>query len=152
MGKQEQEIKIFLEKVRADIGSDFVGLACHDFDSHHIRWQYVAGNLNNLYRKITLWPGRGIAGKVVASGRPMALEDFALKSGDDAREYPILLAEDLRSVMAAPIIECDHVKGVLLIGFRTPHRFTEETLAQLVFFAGQCRELLAEPELNLPEV
>lgn len=151
MIKRENDVTAFLDHVRTDTGTDFVGLACHDFASHHTRWQYASGNLNNLYKKIILWPGRGIAGKVVASGRPMFLETFALKSGDDAKEYPILLAEDLKSVMAVPITEHDRVQGVLLIGFRTSHTFAEDTLAKLLVFSEQCCDLLTNLENNSPE-
>ena len=54
--------------------------------------------------KITVRYGKGIAGKVISTGRPMTVEGFPNHISGKALEYPIMLAENLVAAFAVPII------------------------------------------------
>ena len=53
-----------------------MGLALQNSDGPDVKWHYAAGNSNNKYMRITVRYGKGIAGKVISTGRPMTVEDF----------------------------------------------------------------------------
>lgn len=119
-----------LEDLKQQTSADFTAFACQEPGENLIRWKYAAGNRNERFRRIVLRPGKGIAGKVLMSGRLMLLEDYKPKQHDDPREYPILYAEELQSAMGVPVIIQGRVKGVLLVGYRNACK-VEEKVAQL---------------------
>lgn len=109
-----------LEELRLRTNSDFSAFACQDPKEAVIRWKYAVGNKNERYRRIVLRFGKGIAGKVLMSGRPMLLENYEPRQHDDPQEYPILYAEELRSALGVPVLVGGRVMGVLLISYRNP--------------------------------
>lgn len=113
------------EKVLAELDCDFVGLALQNSDGPDVRWHYAAGNSNDKYMRITVRYGKGIAGKVISTGRPMILEDFPNNLPGKALEYPIMLGENLLNAFAVPIHFNGVPKGVLLVGKRTKQSFSE---------------------------
>lgn len=138
-GKIDFQPEKFCEEVLAEIKCDFVGLALQNSDGPDVKWHYAAGNSNNKYRKITVRYGKGIAGKVIATGRSMTVEGFPYNISGKALEYPIMLAEKLVTACAVPIHFNSLPKGVLLVGKRTNHPFSKsEQLA--VQKAAKCLE------------
>ncbi|WP_394140366.1 GAF domain-containing protein [Cytobacillus oceanisediminis] len=113
------------EKVLSELECDFVGLALQNTDGPDVRWHYAAGNSNEKYKRITVRYGKGIAGKVISTGRPMYLENFPENISGKALEYPIMLAESLNFAYAVPIHFKGIPKGVLLIGNRTGQPINE---------------------------
>jgi nitrogen regulatory protein A len=129
----------FCEKVLAEIKCDFVGLALQNSDGPDVKWHYAAGNSNNKYIRITVRYGKGIAGKVIATGRPMTVEGFPHHISGKPLEYPIMLAEKLVTAFAVPIHFNSLPKGVLLVGKRTNQSFSKsEQMA--VLKATKCLE------------
>lgn len=119
MDKMQVAINQCLENLRLQTGADFSAFACEEPEEGVIRWKYAVGNRNERFRRIVLRSGKGIAGKVLLSGRMMLLENYEPKPHDDPREYPILYAEELKSALGVPVIIEDKVKGVVLIGYRS---------------------------------
>ncbi|WP_338471556.1 GAF domain-containing protein [Niallia sp. XMNu-256] len=115
----------FCESVLTDIECDFVGLALQNSDGPDVKWHYAAGNSNKKYMRITVRYGKGIAGKVIATGRPITVEEFPRHISGKPLEYPIMLAEKLVTAFAVPIHFNSLPKGVLLVGKRTNHPFTK---------------------------
>ena len=142
MDKIQQAINQCLQEVRRKTDADFAAFACQEPGQAVIRWKYAVGNQNERFRRIVLRSGKGIAGKVLMSGRLMLLENYKPGQYDDPREYPILYAEELQSAMAVPVMMQDRVKGVLLIGYRTPCRIEEKIIDLTKQIADQMAELL----------
>jgi nitrogen regulatory protein A len=133
------QLENFCEKVLAEIECDFVGLALQNSDGPDVKWHYAAGNSNNKYMRITVRYGKGIAGKVISTGRPMTVEDFPHQISGKPLEYPIMLAEKLVTAFAVPIHFNSLPKGVLLVGKRTNQSFSKgEQIA--VLEATKCLE------------
>lgn len=112
---------------------DFVGIAVNcapDDVPQIIRWRYVSGNQSDAYQKIRLKVGRGIAGMVWKTGRPQA-DEAIFSQPDKLLEYPIARVESLDSMLAVPITVENKVIGILAIGFRHTHSFTEEELTNV---------------------
>lgn len=105
---------------------EFAGLAIQNDHGPDVRWHYAAGNRNEKYKRITVRYGKGIAGRVISTGRPMMVEDFPNNIIGKILEYPIMLAENLVSAYAVPISINRVQKGVLLIGRRIPYHFSED--------------------------
>lgn len=137
MGSLQGDIEASLSELRRLTATDFAALAWADEKEQTIRWKYASGSRNERYKRITLRLGKGIAGKVMRSGRAMVLESFSPKSGDDPREYPILLAENLKAVIGVPVTIDERVMGVLLVGCRQPRAFEDEMVELVMNVAEQ---------------
>ncbi len=145
MDKIEIAIGQCLENLRLQTGGDFSAFACQDAEEAVIRWKYAAGNRNERFRRIVLRPGKGIAGKVLLSGRLMILENYEPKQHDDPREYPILYAEELKSALGVPVIIGGRVKGVVLIGYRNASCIIKEKVIDLAKQAAEEVAILLNP-------
>lgn len=119
-----------LDQLRIRFGFDFAGLALptEDHVGMKIMWRYVSGNLNNRYQRIVLRNGRGIAGTVMKTGKPMTI---ANTDRDEIQQslfnFPILLSEQLTALIAIPLWHNHRVKGVLLFGQRNGKSLPNET-------------------------
>jgi len=148
MDKIQLTIDQCLEDLRRQTGADFSAFACEEPNEPVIRWKYAMGNRNERFRRIVLRPGKGIAGKVLLSGRLMILENYEPKQHDDPREYPILYAEELKSALAVPVVIQDRIKGVVLIGYRSPCVIEERVVGLGKQIAGQVGDLLKAEEME----
>ncbi|WP_153733259.1 GAF domain-containing protein [Sporosarcina obsidiansis] len=132
-GQQSFNFQLAIEQLKETLRVDFIGLALVDFSKHHyeLKWRFVAGNLSLRYRKIVLNSGKGIAGLVFKTGKPMLVEDAEERLGEkDLYNYPVVVFEKLKSFGAIPLFRDDHVQGVLLIGYREPKKLTVESFEQ----------------------
>ncbi|MFC7366399.1 MULTISPECIES: GAF domain-containing protein [Bhargavaea] len=119
-----------IDRLRERLGFDFMALAMEDAPSgYSVRWRFASGNLNNRYRRIVLRSGRGIAGTVFKTGKPLLVPFI-----DPDRhtpvvfDYPIVKTEELTSIAAVPLYDGGRVKGVLLGGYRNGCAEVTETL------------------------
>ncbi|GAX91405.1 GAF domain-containing protein [Effusibacillus lacus] len=144
MGSLQGDIEASLSELRRLTATDFAALAWADDKDQAIRWKYASGSRNERYKRIVLRLGKGIAGKVLRSGRPMIMESFSPQSGDDPREYPILLAENLKSIVSVPVVTNDRIKGVLLVGCRHTRGFDEETVELVSVVAEQLGTMIQQ--------
>lgn len=127
-----------LDGIRKAIGYDFASLAFAQSakDQFVITWQYVSGNTNDRYKRIQLQSGKGIAGMVFKTGKPMLVLDVAEQLDQRERfQYPIIVSERLCSLAAIPLFQLDRVTGVLLVGYREK-RITETEFHELEQFLG----------------
>jgi nitrogen regulatory protein A len=119
-------IQSICENVRKDCHVDFAGIAFEGKKSKKISWYYAAGNRNEKFRRMEVWYGKGIAGRVIATGRPVEIPSFPKHLEGKAVDYPIMLAEQLASARAVPIYREGLPKGAFLIGRRISQPFSEE--------------------------
>lgn len=119
-----------IDKLRERFRFDFVSLAWVQpaEDRFVLTWQYASGNLNERYKRIVLHSGKGIAGIVFKTGKPMLIQNVAADlNSRDLFNYPIIVAEQLKSLGAVPLWEGKRVVGVLLAGYRTEDRLDESS-------------------------
>lgn len=130
-----------LDAFRTDMQADFVAIALTDPSAHAIRFQYVSGNRNDRYKRIVLRPGKGVAGKVIRMGRPLLMQFTEPKSMDDPREYPILLAEGLKSLVGVPMeAEGGRVPGMMLVGCRSFREFHQHDVQAISKKANELKK------------
>ncbi|MBC1373164.1 GAF domain-containing protein [Listeria booriae] len=145
----EQDIASELIDIRLQLGLDFVGIATAiaTGNQKEIRWKYVAGNRNNRYQKIVLQVGKGIAGIVWRTGRPIIAEDLKTERQAPIQEYPIALTENLASIIAVPILSEGAVIAVMLGGNRKVTQLKEALITDFQTIANKMEpSLLAVKE------
>ncbi|WP_301107188.1 GAF domain-containing protein [Sporosarcina sp.] len=138
-GQQSFNFQLAIEQLKDTLQVDFIGLAIVDFSKYHheLKWRYVTGNLNMRYRRIVLSSGKGVAGLVFKTGKPMLVYDVDHHvESQDLYNYPILIFEKLKSFGAIPLFQDDHVQGVLLVGYRESKKMTSEVFEQVKSTVG----------------
>ncbi|MCY9513782.1 GAF domain-containing protein [Paenibacillus apiarius] len=123
----QQEIDI----LRKRFDFDFVSIALVQPAENQfvLTWQYASGNLNNRFKRIVLHSGKGIAGMVFKTGKPMLIKNVNTDlDPKDMFNYPIIVSEQLQSLGAVPLWKNSRVAGVLLVGFRCENQLTESLL------------------------
>lgn len=102
-----------------------------------LKWEFAAGNQSNRYRRIVLQTGKGVAGHVFKTGKPFLVEDTeSVLENKDLFNYPIVVAEGLKSFGAIPLYKYNRVKGVLLVGYRTRMKLTTKEFAEFQHMIG----------------
>ncbi|WP_342429835.1 GAF domain-containing protein [Neobacillus sp. FSL H8-0543] len=125
--KELQAVSNVCNQLKKAAGCEFVALALQNEAGPDVRWHFAAGNLNDKYKRITVRFGKGIAGKIISSGSPMEMVDFPNDIIGKITDHPIMLAEKLVSTYAVPLFFNAVPKGVLLIGNREKHIFSERS-------------------------
>lgn len=127
------DIQQNIEYIREVCSFDFikVTLAKTEIGEHSFNQTYASGNVSNRYVRIVLQKRIGLAGLVYKTGRPHYIVNAAKEiTTDQIPQYPIILAEGLKSLGAVPLFDHDHVVGVVLAGFRTANQMTDKTKQQ----------------------
>lgn len=140
-----------IDQLRQALAVDFVGMALgttHPLSQKkEIRWRYASGNLSQRYEKIVLQIGHGFAGIVWRTGRQLLEQHLEQKTADELLEYPIAIAEELKSVVVQPVMKGDEMLAVLLIGYRSVDQLTLRLADQLAEEAEGFVQVLEE-EVN----
>lgn len=122
-----------IERLKELFRFDYIGIALVQSPERRfeLRWVYVTGNRSERYRRIKLQSGKGIAGLVFKTGKPIFVEDADEKwSASDLFNYPIVQVEGLKSLGAIPLYQDNRVKGVMLVGYRSGRQLTEVQFEQ----------------------
>jgi nitrogen regulatory protein A len=141
------DIETHLTQLRGLLSCEFAGLAWSE--NNIVRWKVVSGNRNDRYRKIILRSGKGIAGQVLRSGRPMTVDCTECKFQYDMKDFPIMLAEGLMSAAAVPVTLNNKVLGILLVGNRSPRTYLSHEIELVSSFAEQLGSLMQTRKENL---
>lgn len=131
--QQAFDFQLEIEQIRKVFDFDLVALALVDPAEKRFtsKWEYVTGNKSNRYKRIILQTGKGVAGAVLKTGKPLLMSDVtSLISTGDLYNYPIIIAEKLTSFGAIPLYKYNRVKGVLLVAFRDDKVLTEEVFKE----------------------
>ncbi len=139
---QEEAIRLEMDRLLADIGSDLCVLGLLEPGTGELVWKTAAGNLSDRYQRMATRPGKGLNGSVVKVGRGATLHVAELIAKRELHEYPILLAEKLRSAYAAPVMPDDKVRGVLLVGDRVKRIYRPDDRESISAAAGRIAKVL----------
>ncbi len=123
-----------------------------------LTWVHATGNQSQHFRRIVLEPGKGVAGGVYRTGRTMVMQDVHKELAEDRLvDHPILIAEEIVSMMAIPLWQDEQVKGVLLLASRKADRITENIYTEVMheltgdFFDYEVRNMLFAQALRVGE-
>jgi sugar diacid utilization regulator/GAF domain-containing protein len=102
-----------------------------------LRMQCVVGHRTMETARLRIPKGRGIAGKVLATGRPARIDDYATATNITKDYLATALAEGTQSGLAVPMHDTDgNIVGVLAVWRRRRSVFSEEDEEFLASLAG----------------
>ncbi|GLC89020.1 GAF domain-containing protein [Lysinibacillus piscis] len=91
-----------------------------------LTWQYAAGNISDRFKRIVLQSGKGVAGSVFKSGKPMLVKNVTTEYPmKDLFNFPIVVSEKIKSFCALPLYQNHKVQGVILLGYRIEDAMTD---------------------------
>ncbi|WP_409344665.1 GAF domain-containing protein [Paenibacillus sp. MBLB4367] len=137
-----------LDAIRLLTASDVTALAWVESGQKRIRWSHMSGNDNERYKHIAHRSNQGIAGTVVRTGRSVKSDTSDAALAKVCRDDPLMIAEKLNAVMAAPIVRQGEVQGVLLAGKRSGNAYSSANMEQLVQAGRRLASLLFGGELT----
>ena len=124
-----QVLETLVERTREIFGADFAALATVEDSTGGTVWQAVAGNATEAFRSTVFPPGNGMAGRAIARNAPVIVERFGEAEDFPPAEFPILVAERARSVLAVPVSTGGVPFGAFIVGYRHDHHFSGEEVA-----------------------
>ena len=99
--KETQEpqasVRMIMDQLVQETEAEFLSLALYDPEQREIRWRVAYGASSERYKAIAIRVGKGIAGDVIASGRPLLIRTFPEDIASEPLEYPIMIIEKLIS-------------------------------------------------------
>lgn len=136
-----------LGKTSRLFGADFAAWSLYDEEKQEIYIKAMHGSLfknkgdkdgqDDGFKEFKIKPGEGLSGRVISSGHPVVIENLDLDVPRNRDEFPLLVNEQIKSAMAAPMHFRGQVFGALMIGFRRERRFTEDEKVLLSALAHQ---------------
>ncbi|MBB6671764.1 GAF domain-containing protein [Cohnella nanjingensis] len=115
-----------LDLIRRALPCDFCALGLLEREGRTLKWPFVSGNGNERFAGIGESGSGGLSGTVMKVGRAATLRAEELAAARRLHEYPLLIAERLKSAYAVPLRSGGLVTGILLIGDRVLHVYREE--------------------------
>lgn len=135
------DIETKLNELCTITSSDFSAFAQVNEHNHEIHWKYVYGNQNKKYKQMIGKPGKGLSGSVLRFGRNIVIDQNTPNVAQKRLEYPIMLAENLFSAIAVPVKSYNQIKGILIIGSRSPKYYDDEQISQVSGTADEISSL-----------
>jgi signal transduction histidine kinase len=107
------------------IGVDGGVIAMFDRETNLIRYPYLY-NLPSELARVTVSKGAGLAGDVMAAGRPLVIKDYA----NYGNAVPEFVEAGVTSLVGVPLISGDHLFGALiLVSLRRAKDFSDRDVA-----------------------
>jgi signal transduction histidine kinase len=115
------------------VDADGGGIALFDQESETIHYPYLH-NLPQELADVPIPEGQGAAGEVMATGRPVVIENYQAYPG----AIPAFSEKGITSVVAVPIVSGDRSFGTLtLVSLEEVKRFSDSDVAILVGIGRQ---------------
>ena len=115
-------LPVLLDRARGILRADTAALLLLDSPAGQLVAVAAAGLEEEVSQGVRIPVGRGFAGRVAASGRPVILDHV----DHTTVLNPILMEKGIRSLLGVPLIATGKVIGVLHVGSLTPRRFTSD--------------------------
>jgi PAS domain S-box-containing protein len=120
------------DRVREALEADTAAVLLLADDERHLAVAASAGLEEEVMKQVWVPVGRGVAGRVAATGESVLVEDLST-----AEVFSPLLREGVRSLAAVPLRTDGRTLGVLHVGRRDVRRFGEDERALLELVADR---------------
>jgi signal transduction histidine kinase len=126
----DELLPVLLPRIRDILRTDTCALLLLDEEHDELVARAAVGIEEEVERGVRIPLGKGFAGRVAATGRPVVLDDLA----EAEVVNPILGEKGIRSMLGVPLLVHARAIGVLHVGTLTPRKFSQddEELLQLV--------------------
>jgi PAS domain S-box-containing protein len=132
-------------------GADLARIALWDAAREGMVYRYTVGTRVSGHQHVLLTPGKGLAGEVMATGRPVRTADVL----HDPRLHPdyaaMIREEGSTAVLVAPIIRGARIEGLIYVDNRRPRAFTERDEMVLLRLADHAAIALRNAQVFLDE-
>jgi sigma-B regulation protein RsbU (phosphoserine phosphatase) len=126
-------LPVLLDRAREILQADTAAVLLLDSPSGQLVASAAAGLEEEVRQGVRIPVGRGFAGRVAATGRPVTLD----RVDHTTVLNPILMEKGIRSLLGVPLIAAGQVIGVLHVGSLTPRRFTSDDVSLLQLAADR---------------
>ena len=131
--------------------ADLARIALWDADRQGMVYRYTVGTRISGHEHVVLAPGKGLAGEVMATGRPVRTSDVL----NDPRLHPdyaaMIRTEGSTAVLVAPIARGGRIEGLIYVDNRKPRAFTDRDEAVLLRLADHAAIALRNAQVFLGE-
>jgi len=120
-------------------GADLAHLALRDADTEAMVFRYGAGARYEQYTNHRIEPGKGVGGRVLATGEAFRTANYAEEPRITKDYLAVTLSEGVIAELAVPIRIEERTEGLLFVDNRSARPFTEHderTLQQLADHAA----------------
>jgi signal transduction histidine kinase/ActR/RegA family two-component response regulator len=132
-------------------GADLARIALWDVAREGMVYRYTVGTRVSGHQHVLLTPGKGLAGEVMATGRPVRTADV-LRDPRLHPDYAAMIREEgSTAVLVAPIIRGTRVEGLLYVDNRRPRAFSERDEMVLLRLADHAAIALRNAQVFLDE-
>ena len=126
--------------------ADYAAVATHDRNGA-FPWRGFVGQRTDAHLTTRYLPGQGTVGRAVATREPVILEGFPDNRSFPVEEFPIELAEEMRSGIGIPLLAGPRVLGALIVGYRTPRKIVDDDVRLAAALADQAAIVLENARL-----
>jgi PAS domain S-box-containing protein len=124
-----------VQGLRRLLRADYSSVATLEGDGT-TRWVAMDGHGTDTYKHVVFPPGKGIAGRAIAAGRPVFLEDFGRVPELPAEEFPIQIAEGGVCTLGVPLMLRGMPTGALIVGSRTRRKWSDSEIRLATLLAN----------------
>jgi PAS domain S-box-containing protein len=133
----DKVLKLIVKNIAWLLECHFVGIALLDAENKDISYREAIGNKSDIIFSQKFDVGQGIPGRVIATNKPFVLNNFPADPVVNPDEFPVVVAENLKSVLGVPLTNKGRQFGAIVLGYRRYHAFTEEEVQLVVNLANQ---------------
>jgi signal transduction histidine kinase len=124
-------LSVLLPRIREILGADTCAVLLLDEGGEELVARAAVGIEEEVEQGVRIPMGRGFAGRVASSRRPVILDDV-----DQADVVnPILREKGIKSMLGVPLLPAGEVTGVLHVGTLTHRSFTADDIELLTLVA-----------------
>jgi GAF domain-containing protein/anti-anti-sigma regulatory factor len=122
----EETLQLVVDRVREMVGVDIAAIATTDDVRGTTSWKAMSGFQTEAHKQTSFAPGKGTAGRVIAARQTIVLEGIGEREDLPIEEFPIHLAEAIRDTVGVPLMVGERLLGVLIAGYRSDKKFTDQ--------------------------
>jgi PAS domain S-box-containing protein len=123
------------------------GVALLDPAKSLISWKTVLGNKTAAFESAVVKIGYGFVGMTMSAKTRVIIDANPGDPTLDSADAALFQAEGLRMVLGVPVMHKDKVFGVLMVGYRTEHVFSENEIRLSMNLAAQTALALDNAQL-----
>lgn len=113
------------------------GVALLDTAKSTISWKTVLGNKTASFPTTIVRMGQGFVGRTMSAKTRLIIDEIPGDPTLDRSDAELFAAEGLHAVLGVPVMYKEKVFGVLMIGYRTEHVFSENEIRLSLNLAAQ---------------
>lgn len=143
----DEVLKLIVKNSAWLLECHFVGVALLDAESKCVSYRDAIGSKSGIISSRRFDDVQGVPGRVIATNKPFVLNNFPTVPVVNPDEFPVVVAEHLKSVLGVPLTNKGKQLGALVLGYRRYHAFTEEELQLGINLANQAALALENARL-----